>query len=70
MLHSNEPMIKHKVGLLNPAEELGNVLFENCSAFTHVTACTLANSPSDPLHRRRQPLRYLHDCSDCYRLER
>jgi hypothetical protein len=24
----------------------------------------------DPLHRRLQPLRYLHDCSDCYRLER
>ena len=29
-------------------------------------------SPSHlvPLHRRLQPLRYLHDCSDCYRLER
>ena len=24
----------------------------------------------DPLHRRLQPLRHLHDCSDCYRLER
>ena len=24
----------------------------------------------DPLHRRLQPLRYLHDCSDYYRLER
>jgi hypothetical protein len=24
----------------------------------------------DPLHRRLQPLRYLHGCSDCYRLER
>ncbi len=46
------------------------VLFEACSAFTHVTACTLAKSPSDPLHRRLQPLRYLHDCADCYRLER
>jgi len=32
-----------------------------------------ARSPSplkDPLHRRLQPLRYLHDCSDCFRLER
>ena len=32
-----------------------------------------AYSPSplqDPLHRRLQPLRYLRDCSDCYRLER
>ena len=24
----------------------------------------------DPLHRRLQPLRCLHGCSDCYRLER
>ena len=24
----------------------------------------------DPLHQRLQPLRYLHDCSDCFRLER
>ena len=24
----------------------------------------------DPLHRRLQPLRYLHDCSDCFRPER
>ncbi len=32
-----------------------------------------ACSPSrlnDPLHRRLQPLRFLHDCSDCYRGER
>jgi hypothetical protein len=32
-----------------------------------------AYSPShfqDPLHRRLQPFRYLHDCSDCHRLER
>ena len=47
---------------------LCNVLFEDCSAFTRVTACTLAKSPSDPLHQRLQPLRYLHDCSDCFRL--
>jgi len=49
---------------------LRNVLFEDCSAFTHVTACTLAKSPSGPLHRRLQPLHYFHDCSDCYRLKR
>ena len=24
----------------------------------------------DPFHRRLQPFRHLHDCSDCYRLER
>ena len=45
-------------------------VFEACSAFTHVAACVLAKSPSDPLHRRLQPFRYLHDCSDCYRPER
>jgi len=31
------------------------------------------NSPSrlrDPLHQRLQQLRYLHYCSDCYRVER
>ena len=46
-------------------------LFEACSAFTRVAACTLAPSPiRDPLHRRLQPFRYLHDCSGCFRLER
>ena len=50
---------------------LCNVLFEACSAFTHVRACTLALSPiRDTLHRRLQPLRYLHNCSGCFRLER
>jgi len=32
-----------------------------------------ARSPNplkDPLHRRLQSLRFLHDCSDCFRLER
>jgi hypothetical protein len=45
-------------------------LFEACSAFTHVTACTLAKSPSDSLHQRLQQFRCLHCCSDCYRVER
>src|SRR5512134_652677 len=46
-------------------------LFETCSAFTRVTACILAKSPrGDSPYRRLQPLRYLHDCSDYYRLER
>ena len=46
-------------------------LFEACSAFTHVAACILAKSPSDPLHRGLQPLRYLHDCyMDASRLPR
>jgi hypothetical protein len=45
-------------------------VFEACSAFTHVTTCTLAKSPSDPLHQRLQQFRCLHCCSDCYRVER
>jgi len=57
------PRIRWRVGLRI-------TLFEVCSAFTQVTACTLAKPSQDgPLHRRLQPLRYLHDCSDCYRLE-
>ena len=45
-------------------------LFEACSAFTRVAACTLAQSPIVTANRRLQPFRYLHDCSDCFRLER
>src|SRR6266700_1351001 len=44
--------------------------FGACSAFTRVAACILAGSLNDPFHRRLQPSRYLHGCSDCYRLER
>jgi hypothetical protein len=60
---------------LRPSLEPGRVgscitLFEACSAFTHVTACTLAKSPSDSLHQRLQQSRCLHCCSDCYRVER
>src|SRR5450759_2186659 len=37
----------------------------------YITACTLAESPYvTPLHQRLQPLRYLHDCSGYFRLER
>src|SRR5215470_17245848 len=43
---------------------------EACSAFTRVAACTLARSPIVTANRRLQPFRYLHDCSDCFRLER
>src|SRR4051812_6802408 len=46
-------------------------LFEACSAFTRVSACTFAESPNgDPLHRRLRWLRLLHHRSDCYRPER
>ena len=44
---------------------------EDCSAFTRVAARTLApSSICDPLHRRLQLFRHLHDCSGCFRLER
>src|SRR5271168_1540995 len=40
-------------------------------ALTRVAARTFARSPiRDPLYRRLQPFRYLHDCSGCFRLER
>src|SRR5580700_5169346 len=47
-----------------------NCFFEACSAFTHVMACTLAESPSDPLHRKLRQLRCLRCRFDCYRVER
>ena len=47
-----------------------NRFFGACSAFTHVTACTLAESPSDPFHRKLRPLRCLCRRFDCYRVER
>ena len=47
------------------------VLFEICSAFTHVAACTLARSPYVVTAiRRLQTLRLLHACSGRFRLER
>ena len=40
------------------------VLFEVCSAFTRVAACTLARPPNrGSLIRRLQPLRFLRSCS-------
>src|SRR6516225_1231854 len=47
------------------------VLFEACSAFTRVAACTLARSPYVvTVIRRLQTLRLLHVCSGRFRLER
>ena len=40
------------------------------SAFTHVMACTLAESPCDPLHRKLRQLRCLRCRFNCYRVER
>src|SRR5664279_3030206 len=46
-------------------------LFEACSVFTRVTACTLALSPYfvTRFTQRLQPFRCLHSCSGCFRLE-
>jgi hypothetical protein len=45
-------------------------LFEACSAFTRVTACTLALSPIRDTHNRwLQLLYYVHSCSGCFRME-
>ena len=46
-------------------------LFEACSAFTHVAACTLALPPYivATVTRRLQAFRYLHTCSGYYWLE-
>ena len=45
-------------------------IFEACSAFTHVTACLLATSPSDVFSRRLRRFCHLHRRSDSYQLER
>ena len=47
-----------------------NCCFEACSAFTHVMACTLAESPCDPLHRKLRQVCCLRRRFDCYRVER
>jgi hypothetical protein len=40
--------------------------FGACSAFTHVMACTLAESPCDPLPRKLRQLRCLRCRFDCF----
>jgi len=58
------PRKGHRVGLCID-------LFEASSAFTRVTARTLALPPiRGTLTRRLQPFRCLRDCSGCFRLER
>src|SRR6516162_344021 len=47
------------------------VLFEVCSAFTHVAACTLAQSPYFVTAIwGLQTFRHLHACPGCFRRER
>src|SRR5882762_9656426 len=64
LLHRRRPSpCNSKVGSCNH-------FFGACSAFTRVTACTLAESPSDPLHRELRQLCCLRCRLDCYRVER
>src|SRR5262249_28273719 len=56
------PRKGHRVGLRI-------VLFEACSAFTRITACTLALSPIRDTHSEGFSY-HLHSCSGCFRLER
>jgi hypothetical protein len=62
--HINLPRHSARVGLC-----IG--IFEDCSVFTRVTACTLALSPYfvTSFTQRLQPFRCLHSCSGCFRLE-
>ena len=45
MLHTNNPVIKHKVGLLNLAEELGNI----------TQACKVMGISRDTFYRYKEP---------------
>jgi hypothetical protein len=46
------------------------VLFEACSAFTRITACTLALSLIRDTHSEGFSYLVTHSCSGCFRLER
>jgi hypothetical protein len=64
------PLHRQRPSLCNSQVGSCNCCFGACSAFTHVMACTLAESPSDPLHRKLRQLRCLCRRFDCYRVER
>ena len=64
------PLHRLRPSLCNSQVGSCNCCFGACSAFTHVTACTLAESLNDPFHRRLRQLRCLRCRFDCYRMER
>ena len=65
------PLHCQRPSLCNSQVGSCNCFFGACSAFTHVMACTLAESPSDPFHQRLGQLRCLRCRFDCfYRVER
>ena len=64
------PFHRQRPPLCNSQVGSYNYFFGACSAFTHVIACTLAESPGDPPHRKLRQLRCLRCRFDCYRVER
>ncbi len=64
------PLRRRRPSLCNSQVGSCNYFFGACSAFTRVMACTLTESPSDPLHRKLRQLRCLRCRFDCYRVER
>ena len=64
------PLHRLRPSLCNSQVGSCNCFFGACSAFTHVMACTLAESPCDPFHRKLRQLRCLRCRFDCYRVER
>src|SRR5215472_8238685 len=68
--HSLVHLHRQRPSLCNSQVGSCNYCFGTCSAFTHVMACMLAGSPSNPFHRKLRQLRYLRRRFDCYRVER
>jgi len=64
------PIDRLRPSLCNNQVGSCNCFFGACLAFTHVMACTLAESLNDPFHRKLRQLRCLRCRFDCYRVER
>jgi hypothetical protein len=64
------PLHRQRPSLCNSQVGSCNCCFGACSAFIHVMACTLAESPSDPFPRAPTASFVLHCRLDCYRVER
>jgi hypothetical protein len=60
------PLHRLRPSLCNSQVGSCNCFFGACSAFTHVMACTLAEPPCDPFHRKLRQLRCLRCRFDCY----
>ena len=57
----------HGLPLNSAGSASATLLFEACSAFTHVSACLFARSPKVTFTRVLQRIRYLLHRSDCFR---